>query len=345
MKYFSELLGNDELCKRLSSDVLNKTLSHAYIIEGAKGSGKHTLARSVSAALACENSGDGAEGDPLPCGKCLNCRKVLGGKSPDVITVSREEGKAQMGVDVIRGIRENVRQLPNELDIKVYIIEDAHTMNVQAQNALLLTLEEPPRFVVFFLLAETTVPFLETIKSRAPILRLKPLSENLLEANLARLDPAAATLKKEAPEEYAEIVKLSSGYLGQAIELLDEKKRAPRLEARRLAQSFISELSTRKSGRRAVQLIGSFSKQRDILLRQLSELESAARDLIVIKKCEDAPLCFFTSKDEAAELSYKFNTRSLMSLSGAIERAKSRLSSNANVRLTLYSLAIDCGLL
>ncbi len=344
MKYFSELLGNDELCRRLSADVLNKTLSHAYIIEGAKGSGKHTLARSLAAALACEKSGNGTDEETLPCGKCLHCRKIFGGKSPDVVTVTREEGKVQMGVDVIRAVRENVRQLPNELDIKVYIIEDAHTMNVQAQNALLLTLEEPPSFVIFFLLAETTVPFLETIKSRAPILRLNPLSEDELDANLARLDPSAATLKKERPQEYAEIVKLSSGFLGQAIELIDEKKRTPRLEARRIAKSFISEIPTRRSGKRSIEIISSFSKQRDILLRQLSEIETAVRDLIVIRKCEDAPLCFFTSKDEATELSYKFNTRALMSLAGAVERAKTRLSSNSNVRLTIYSLAIDCGL-
>lgn len=343
MNFFPSLLGNEELRSRLAADVREGTLSHAYIIEGARGCGKHTLARELSAALACEHSHD--EALPLPCGLCTNCRKILTERSPDVITVTREDGKAQMGVDVIRSLRTDVRLLPNDLDIKVYIIEDAHTMNVQAQNAFLLTLEEPPKFVVFFLLAESASPLLETIKSRAPILRMRPLSEAVLSENLVRINSDAATLKKEAPEEFSEVIKLSGGYLGQALELMNEKKRKPRLAARHLAKSFLLEMTTRKDGRRALDIIGGFSTKRDEIISQLSEIESAARDLTVIKKCEGPPLCFFTNEDEAAELSFKFKTTELLNVLNAVGTAKSRLTGNANVRLTLFALAIACGLI
>lgn len=76
-------------------------------------------------------------------------RKIFAGISPDVITVTREDGKASIGIDTIRDLRTDVHVMPNELDSKIYIIEDADTMTAQAQNALLLTLEEPPAYLGF----------------------------------------------------------------------------------------------------------------------------------------------------------------------------------------------------
>lgn len=343
MSAFPNILGNEELREHLSRDVRAGTLSHAYIIEGPKGCGKHTLAREIAAALSCEHARDTSM--TLPCTLCLPCRKILGGKSPDVITIGREDGKAQLGVDVIRNMREDVRLLPNDLDVKVYIIEDAHTMNIQAQNAFLLTLEEPPKFVVFLLLCESAQPMLETIKSRAPILRMRPLGQDVLRDSLVEHNADARALSKNDPEEFEEILKLSNGFMGQAIELLDAKRREPRLAARHLAKEFLLYLTERKSGRRSIDILGSFSQKREEIREQLSEIESAARDLVVIKKCENAPLCFFTGEDEAAELSFKFKTSALIAVIEAAGRAKARLAGNANVRLTLYALAIDCGLL
>ncbi len=343
MSAFENVLGNDKLRERLAEDARLGTLSHAYIIEGPKGCGKHTLAKEIAAALSCAHSKDASH--QLPCGACLSCRKILGDKSPDVITVRREEGKVQLGVDVIRRMREDVRLLPNDLDIKVYIIEDAHTMNVAAQNAFLLTLEEPPGFVVFLLLCESAQNMLETVKSRAPILRMCPLGDDTMRKNLAKYSPEAGALARYSPEEFEEIIKLSGGFMGQAIELLDAKKREPILAARRLAREFLVALTLRRSGKRSVELISSFSQKREDMKTQLSHLHSAARDLVVMKKCEDPPLCFFTNAEEAAELSFKFKTSVLLSIIDAADKAKSRLDANANVRLTLYTLAIDCGLL
>lgn len=343
MSAFSSVLGNEELRARLAADIREGTLSHAYIIEGKKGCGKHTLAREIAAALACEHREDISL--PLPCGLCRFCRKIRENKSPDVITISREEGKAQLGVDVIRRLREDVRLLPNDLDIKVYVIEDAHTMNIQAQNAFLLTLEEPPKFVIFFLLADSAAQLLETIKSRAPVIRMRPLDEKTLTENLTSTNSDAASLKKDNPEEFDEIIKLSGGYMGQALEMLDEKKRQPRLEARHLAKNFLTEITTRKSGKKAIELLSGFSQKRDELIKQLSEIESAARDLIIAKKCESAELCFFTSEDEAADISFNFKASAIINIINAVGTAKARLSGNSNVRLTLYALAIDCGLL
>ncbi len=343
MKHFESILGNDELRLRLANDIREKTLSHAYIIEGPRGVGKHTLAKNLAAALSCENLD--ANSQPIPCLMCPSCKKILANKSPDVITVTREEDKASMGVDVIRNLRSNVRLLPNNLDTKVYIIEDAHLMNEQAQNAFLLTLEEPPKFVVFLLLAENSVSLLETIKSRAPILRMRPVHEEAVANHILSSEQRAKELKEKSPEEFEEIIKLSGGFIGQALELLDEKTRRPLLAARHMAKSFILQITERKNGKKTAEMIQSFSKKRDELSLMLSEIELAARDLIIVKKSENAPLCFFTSEDEAAELSLRFNSDAIMDLLCNIYDAKNRLRANSNVRLTLFELAIKCGLL
>ena len=337
MKSFPDILGNRELCLRLAEDIERKALSHAYIIEGAKGSGKHTLALRIAAALSCE----GESGD-IPCGTCPICRKILSGKSPDVIFVKKEDGKAQLGVDVIRELRNDVVVFPNDLEKKVYIIEDAHIMNPQAQNAFLLTLEEPPSFVHFLLLCESSKPLLDTIKSRAPILRMTPLSGKMLEDELLLRSDEARKLRESSPDEFCEIIKLSEGYLGRALELLNEKTRAPILEMRRTAREFLALLLKQKIDSENVKALQSLPQKRDELLGQLEEIEKAVRDLIVLKKSEGAPLCFFTKEEDAEELSYGIKISKLLSILQNAEKAKKSLEANANVRLTAYEFAINC---
>ena len=165
------IIGNDDLYNYFTSCAKNSSLSHAYILLGAKGTGKHTLANLIAAAVNCENKFD--SNTEIPCQKCSSCKKIFSNNSADLIYISREKDKASIGVDPIRFIKTDIAVLPNDGDFKVYVIDEAHFMTPQAQNALLLTLEEPPSYVIFILLCEHTETILETIKSRAPILRMK----------------------------------------------------------------------------------------------------------------------------------------------------------------------------
>ena len=343
MKDFPNILGNDALRSRLAADIRGGTLSHAYIIEAPDGCGKHTLALEIAAALACERRSE--SNVSLPCCACPACRKILAGKSPDVSVISRDDGKAQIGVDKIRALREDIRFLPNDLDQKIYIIENAHTMNIQAQNAFLLTLEEPPKYVLFLLLCESAAPLLETIRSRAPLLRMSTLPDSTVREYLLRTDASASALSKEAPDEFDAVIKIAGGSPGKAKELLDAKKREPLLAARRLATDFLNLAADGNKGKSSILLLGRFSQKRTELTSQLSEAENAVRDLILIKKCDSAPLLFFSRDDEAAELAFRFKSSALININRAILSAKERLARNANIRLTLYALAIDCGLL
>lgn len=336
MKQFMDpIIANELLRRRLCLDIQNEALLHAYIIEGVKGSGKHTISRLVAAALACEKKAD--DSLPLPCMRCPACRKILEGLSPDVITVGCE-GRVTMGVDSIRFLREDVYIVPNELEHKVYIIEDADKMTPQAQNAFLLTLEEPPSYAVFLLLCENADALLETIRSRAPVLRTEPIPPELIDEYISRVDRRAAQMKLTSPTDYAELLMSAENGIGKALELLEPKALTPILASRKLTKDFISAAIVRDSHERALSLITKFSTKRDALASELLLMRTALRDVIVTKKSEDAPLCFYESRESVLELCEMTSIGELMKLSAAISNASDQIARNANVRLTLISL-------
>lgn len=336
--YLTALVGNHALRLRLGDELARGALAHAYILEGPSGCGKHTLARLIVMSLACENRQNGQVA--LPCGTCASCRKIAAGNCPDVITVTREEDKATMGVDVIRAMRDDVSTLPNDLDLKVYVIEDAHTMTPAAQSALLLTLEEPPPFVLFLLLSERSEVLLETIRSRAPILRMQPISDGeLREYLLSHPDKATAraarALESSAPEEFSALLRMSCGRIGRALELLEEKKRAPLLAKRRVASSLCELLASTARSAELQALLLSLPSARTETAASLQTVNEALRDLLALSVTENAPLLFFTDREAAAELAARFTTATLLSHIEATDAALSALARGGNVRLTL----------
>ena len=163
------LLGNAALKASLGSAFRADRISHSYLISGPAGSGKHTLAAILAAAMQC------TAGERRPCGVCLQCRKVFDNVHPDVITVDDPEKKT-VPVDLIRRARSDLYILPNEGRRKVYVIPRANDMNANAQNALLKVMEEPPSYGAFLLLSDNPEKLLPTIRSRCVSLRLSPLS-------------------------------------------------------------------------------------------------------------------------------------------------------------------------
>ena len=343
MPAFEDILGNQRLRARLAENIRSDRLLHAYILEGAEGFGKHLLALRIAAALECENRRH--QEASLPCGECPACRKILSGNSPDVIYVNRED-KATLGIDPIRAMQNDVHIAPNECDHKVYIIEEAPLMTEQAQNALLLTLEEPPTYVRFLLLCNTSIPLLETVKSRAHTLRLEPIPWQDIGAYLQKNDAAARALATQSPKEFQELLISSNGSVGIAKKLLDPKQRNPILESRTAARNFM-ELCTAHHNSAAVMdyLDGLSRKKRDEIIRQLGYIRICLRDLFLCKQSEQVPLCFFAEREEAATLSYKFSAPELLRISDGLENAVNKLQTNANARLTLLAMAIEVGLL
>ena len=340
---FSAIVGNKALCNRLGNDILSSRLPHAIILEGAYGTGKHTIAKMCAAALVCENKD--SNGAPLPCLKCLACRKVLENKSADVITVGCEE-KATIGVDAIRFLKEDVNLVPNDSEHKVYIIEDADKMTHQAQNAFLLTLEEPPAYVHFFLLCENSGLFLETIRSRAPILRTELLSKDEIDRYICATGRRASQMKLTDPKGYAELLVASGMGIGRALEFLEPKTLAPIKQKRTVALDIVERSVKKRGASEILPLISLLTKMtRPAVIEHLSAVSDALRDLILIKKSDEAELTFFSDRDAAIELSDRASMVFLYEMSSAVRLATDELGMNANVRLCLIKMATVANIL
>jgi len=334
-----KIVANKALCRRLYKDITDGSLAHAYIIEGSRGSGRHTLAKNIIAALACT-------GDPstLPCGQCKSCIEIFEDKCPDVMTLKKEKDRSGLGIDAVRELKGSILSVPNNLEVKAYILDDTDTMTVQAQNALLLTLEEPPKNVYFFIICENSRSLLETIRSRAAILRTDRLSnveisDYLLGATAPKsISEATRTLKRSAPHEFDLLLLYADGSIGRAIELLSPKEREPIKELRLLADRFISSLITGGGSVHPILLFSEFSDKRDKLLLQLERIKDALRDLILLKKSENVPLKYYVDRDSALEISDRLSEKRLFAVIEAADSATDSLSRNANVRLTLTEM-------
>ncbi len=210
---FESLLGNSQLKENLHRSISSGHISHFYLISGPEGAGKHTLAKLLAAAILCRKSGK-------PCLRCNPCRKVMEGNHPDFITVDDPE-KKNVPVDLIRQARTDIYIQPNESDHKIYLFPRAQDMRLEAQNALLKVLEEPPQYGVFILLTDNPEKLLPTVRSRCTELSLRPLDERTLCAALQQQFP------KAAPEDIQAVTARSGGFLGQAQKMMAEGAALP----------------------------------------------------------------------------------------------------------------------
>jgi len=220
---FEGLLGNERLKENLRTSVGRGRVSHFYLISGPAGSGKHTLAKLLSAAILCQNK-------EKPCLSCNACRKVMGNNHPDCITVTDPDHKT-VAVDIVRDARADMYVMPNESDRKIYIFPQE--LRAEGQNALLKILEEPPPYGVFILLTDNPEKLLPTVRSRGTELRLLALPEQVLKRALKEAFPDADE------ERLAAAISRSGGYLGQAKELLETGAVSQQTE------DFVKSFSTR----------------------------------------------------------------------------------------------------
>lgn len=171
MPGFKDIIGQEQIKEHLQNSLSAKKISHAYIINGEKFSGKEFIAKVFAMALQCE------QGGTEPCQECHACRQALSNNQPDIIRVTHEKPNT-ISVDDIRSqINNDVAIKPYSSPYKVYIVNEAEKMTPQAQNAILKTLEEPPAYVVILLLTTNVDALLPTILSRCVVLDMKPVAD------------------------------------------------------------------------------------------------------------------------------------------------------------------------
>ena len=319
MPGFQDIVGHDTIKEHFQKAIESHKISHAYILSGEAGMGRKSLAHAFALTLLCE------KGLSQPCMECHACRQVLSGNHPDLIHVTHEK-PGSIGVDDIREqINDTISIRPYSSYYKIYIVDEAEKMTVQAQNALLKTIEEPPSYAVIILLTTNPDAFLPTILSRCVQLKLKPLRDSVIR------DYLIGTM--HIPESDAELyAAFARGNLGKAIRLAESE------EFRRMYEELIRILK----GIRTMDISELLEnirrlKDQDMDLHEcLDFMQIWYRDALMFKVTKDANLLVFKEEFAAInELSTAVGYEGFEQILQAIDKARIRLDANVNMELAM----------
>lgn len=322
MGSFKDVVGHKNIIDYITNAVKENKVSHAYILNGDKGSGKKMLATLFAETLQCEEHGT------APCNHCHSCVQIDSGNHPDVIWV-RHEKPGTISVDDIRTqVANDVMIKPYQGPYKIYIIAEADLMTAQAQNALLKTLEEPPEYVVIFLLTRNAEQLLPTITSRCVMLKLRNIRDKLIKRYLME--------KLQVPDYKAEIcTAFAQGNMGRAIMLANsEHFNEIRDEALHLLK-YAREMELGEIVR-AVKRAQTYKLE---INDYLDIMMIWYRDVLLYKATKDVDQVIFKDqisfiREQATKSSYEGIELILESL----EKAKTRLDANVNFDLVMELL-------
>jgi len=275
------LIGNSKAKRTLAAWVSGGRLPHAILVEGEPGSGRATFAKILAGVILCEADIARTDKDVhvdknihcetiCPCGTCRHCVKVYKDIHPDFEIKRGGSGKRSFHADVVREIRTKAFIRPNEADSRVFLLLDAQNMSVQAQNALLKIIEEPPRSVFFILTCETRGQLLQTIQSRAATVTLEALDIRECEDYLREKFPGASQQEISAAAVGAD------GNIGRAQTLLTNESTKSEYEAARTALYALiknDELS-------ALEYFYAFERSREAFIHSLKLMRSIATSFL-----------------------------------------------------------------
>ena len=312
MGSFKDVVGHKDILKYISSAVENNRVSHAYILNGERGSGKKMLANLFAMTLLCET------GDNEPCGKCHSCKQAESGNHPDIIRVTHEKPNSISVDDIRTQVNNTVDIKPYQGPYKVYIIPQADMMTPQAQNAILKTIEEPPSYAVFLLLTENAETLLPTINSRCVMLKLRNIKDTLIKKYLME--------NLEIPDYKADMcTAFAQGNMGRAIMLANSDHfNEIREEAVQLLK-HISEMELNE----IVAAVKNISVYKLEITDYLDIIMIWYRDVLLYKATKEIDKVVFKDqlqsiKEQARKSSYEGIELILESL----EKAKARLKAN-----------------
>ena len=326
MNSFKDVVGHRNIIKYIESAVASDAVSHAYILNGERGSGKKLLANLFSMSLQCQNR----EADGDACGKCQSFRQAMSGNHPDIIRVTHEKPNT-ISVDDIRAqVNNDIVIKPYSSKYKIYIIADADLMTVQAQNALLKTLEEPPQYAVIMLLTENAEVLLPTIRSRCVMMKLRNIKDQLVKKYLME--------QMEVPDYKADVcVAFAQGNMGKAImlatsEYFNEIKEDAFHLLRNIDEMNVSDLME------AVKRCMSYKLE---IGDYLDVIAIWYRDVLIYKATKNVDRVVFSDqlryiRERASKSSYE----GIENILDALEKAKARIKANVNFELAMELLLL-----
>ena len=324
MSGFKDVVGHKDIITYMKNAVSQNKLSHAYIMNGQRGSGKKMLAYLFAMMLQCES------GQTEPCNECRSCLQAKNGNQPDIITITHEKPTSISVDDIREQLNGDIQIKPYSSPYKIYIIPGADMMTVQAQNALLKTLEEPPEYAIIILLTENADGLLSTIRSRCVMLKLRNIKDKLVTKYLIE--------QLQIPDYQAEIcAAFAQGNVGRAIMLarsedFNEIKNDAVQLMKYIGQMELSEI---------VSAIKNITKYKLEVTDYLDLMTIWYRDVLLYKATKDVNGVVFSDeikfiKEKATKSSYE----GIEIILESIEKAKTRLKANVNFELVMELLLL-----
>lgn len=336
MAGFKDILGHEQIITHLQNAVTMDKVSHAYIIDGPDKSGKMMLAEAFAQTLQCEKlpetvAAAGGDGSAVePCMECHSCKQALGKNQPDIVYVRHEKPNTISVDDIRTQVNNDIVIKPYSSRYKIYIIDEAEKMNVQAQNALLKTIEEPPAYAIILLLTTNADTFLPTILSRCVTLCVKAVADEKIKKFLMS--------NCQVPDYQADVcVAFAQGNVGKAIQLaasedFNELKASVIQLIKRLKDIDLYEMGE------AVKQIGEYK----LAINDYFDLMMIwYRDVLLFKATSDVNGLIF--KDEVYDIkrqAEKSSYNGIEEILRALQKAKLRLNANVNFDLVIELLLL-----
>lgn len=324
MAAFNEVVGHEDIVSHFKASIERGMVSHAYILNGEKGSGKKFLAGLFAKTLQCE------EGKTDPCGQCHSCKQYETGNQPDIIWVTHEKDSV-ISVDEVRTqINNDIAIKPYSSRYKIYIVDDVQLMNPQAQNAILKTIEEPPEYGIIILLTTNIDRLLPTLLSRCITLNLKPVRE------IDVMDYLMDKVGVDRSTAYF-CTSFALGNLGKAVRLaVSEDYKAIKEDCVRILKNIYS-MDTED----VLAAVKSMGKYKLDMNDYIDLMTMWYRDILMLKVTGNIDKLLFkedysTLNEQASLISYE----GIENVMAAINKLKIRLEANVN-----YDIAMELLLL
>jgi DNA polymerase-3 subunit delta' len=321
---FNEIVGHDQIKEHLQTAIEQKKISHAYILNGEKGSGKKLITSAFAKTLQCDEKGINA------CGKCKSCLQAESRNHPDIIWITHE--KISIGVDDIRlQVNNDIAIKPYSGQYKIYIIDEADKMTEQAQNALLKTIEEPPEYAIILLLTNNINNLLPTILSRCVTLNLKTVRVDLMKEYLMRTC--------NIPDYAAELsASFAQGNIGKAMRYASSEKFNEVKEDVLHLLKFIDDMEI-------YEIITAIKKLSEYKLEINDYIDLMIlwyRDVLMLKVTNNPNLLLY--KEEYKYISKQASKRDYEGIENiirAMDKAKIRLNANVNFDITMELMLLS----
>ena len=322
MAGFQEIIGQEHIKEHLLHAMEQNKVSHAYLLQGELGAGKEFIAKAFAAALQCER------GTANACGQCRSCKQIESRNHPDVIWVTHEKPNT-IGVEDIRTqLNQDIEIKPYYGPKKIYIISECEKMTVQAQNALLKTLEEPPSYGLIILLTTNAEALLSTILSRCVVLRMRPVEDSKIEEYLMN--------KLQIPDYKARVcAAFARGNMGKAKALAESEDFEHIKEEAVSLLKYIQDMEISE-------IIAAIKKINDYkfdISNYLDIIMVWFRDILLFKATKDPNALIFSEEiGPIKKIADRSSYEGIEMILESLEKAQNRLSANVNFELTMELL-------